>query len=176
LRCSLSRLPCRRHNGRSRAVTSNWHSRLTYVAWAVPTTALCTLVHETNSATWQKPPRALLWQSALPPTALNAVGRRVFQWKPRGSARVPTPADTCGLRTSPGGVSDSIWGSGTRRGSGTPCEVRGPQLFWLRATSSGTRGATGPSASGKRVRAVCRESRAPDHRGPTVRPSGRIYG
>ena len=100
---------------------------------------------------------------------------------PRPRVRVPAPADTWRLRTSPRqGVGssllrgpDSIWGSGTRRGSGTPWEVRGPQLFWLRATSSGTRGATGPSPSGERVQAVCRESRAPDHRGPAARLSVR---
>ena len=44
LRRSLSRLPCRRHNGRNRVVVSNWHRRLSYKAWAAPATALCALV------------------------------------------------------------------------------------------------------------------------------------
>jgi len=46
---------------------------------------------------------------------------------------------------------DSIWGSepaGVRDSLGGP----GAQPFWLRATSSGLRGVTGPSPSGERVR------------------------
>ena len=63
--------------------------------------------------------------------------------------RVPAPVDMWRLRTPPGGVSvpsplwgpDSIWGSGPRERS------EAPQLFWLSAPLSGTRGVTGPFPS-----------------------------
>src|SRR6185295_14350035 len=44
LRRRLLGLPRRRHDGQSRAVVSNWRSRLTRVAWAAPAAALCALV------------------------------------------------------------------------------------------------------------------------------------
>ena len=110
LRRSLSRLPCRRHNGRNRAVVSNWHCRLTYAAWAAPETALCALVIRDQQCNLAK---AAL--GSAPPTVLNAVGRRVFQGKPRGPVRVPAPTDMWRLRTSP------------RRGVGSSL-LRGPDL------------------------------------------------
>ena len=45
LRRRLLSLPRRRYDGQSRAVVSNWRSRLTRVAWAAPTAALFALVN-----------------------------------------------------------------------------------------------------------------------------------
>ena len=132
LRRSLSRLPCRRHHGRNRAVMSNWHSRLTYAAWAAPATALCALVSRDQQCNLAKTASC-----SAPPTVLNAAGRRVFQGKPRGPARVAAPTDTWRLRTSPRrGVGssllrgpDSIWGPGPGRGPELPERSGAPSCF-----------------------------------------------
>ena len=44
LRCRLLGLLRRCHDGQSRAVVSNWRSRLTCMAWAAPAAVLCDLV------------------------------------------------------------------------------------------------------------------------------------
>jgi len=132
MRRSLSRLPCRRHNGRSRAVVPNWHSRLTYATWAAPATALCALVTRNQQCNL-----ANAASGFAPPTVLNTVGRRVFQGKPRGPARVPAPTDTWRLRTSPRrGVGssllrgpDSIWGPGPDGGPELPGRSGAPSYF-----------------------------------------------
>ena len=172
MRCSLSRLPCRRHNRRSRAVMPNWHSRLTYAA---PTTALCALVTRDQQCNLAKAASGF-----APPTVLNTVGRRVFQGKPRGSARVPAPTDTWRPRTSPRrGIGssllrgpDSIWGPGPGGGPELPGRFGAPAVLaegylprdmWRHRTLPKQGAGPGPFA----------ESRAPDHRGPAFRPLGR---
>ena len=124
---------------------SNWHSRLTRVAWAAPAAALCALVTCDQ-------------QYSLAKVASGfAVAERTYvsriecgRWaslpeeasRPRACLRLRTRG---GSGPAPGGVSvpsplrgpDSIWGSGT------PWEVRAPRLFWLSAPFSGTHGGTG---------------------------------
>ena len=129
---SLSRLPCRRHNGRNRAVVSNWHCRLTYAAWAAPATSLCALVTRDQQCNLAKAASGF-----APPTVLNTVGRRVFQGKPRGPARMPAPTDTWRPRTSPRrGIGssllrgpDSIWGPGPGGGPELPGRSGAPSCF-----------------------------------------------
>ena len=171
MRRSLSRLPCRRHNGRNRAVVSNWHCRLTYAAWAAPATALCALVTRDQQCNL-----ANAASGFAPNTVLNAVDRRVFQGKPRG----PAPIDTWRLRTSPRrGVGsfllrgpDSIWGPGPGGGPVLPGRSGAPScLCWL--PPLGHVASPDPPQAGRGSGAVCRESMAPDHRGPAARLLGR---
>ena len=167
-----------------RAVASNWRSRLTRVAWVVPAAVLCAFVTRDQQYSLAKSPLGLCCGRAhLTSPALNAVSGQVFQRKlgsrtrtcASGHVAAPDPPRPLGGVSVPSLLRgpDSIWGpepAGVRDSLGGP----GAQPFWLRATSSGLRGITGPSPSGERVRGPsCRESRAQDHRGPAARPSGR---
>jgi len=74
---------------------------------------------------------------SAPPTVLNAVGRRVFQEKPRGPACVATLTDMWRLRTCPRrGVGssllrgpDSIWGPGPDGGPELPGRSGAPAIL-----------------------------------------------
>ena len=136
---------------KNQAVVSNWCSRLTRVAWAVPAAALCALVMHDQQYNLAKV------------TSGSAVAVRTYisriecgRWaslpeeasRPRACLRLRTRG---GSGPAPGGVyvpsplrgPYSIWESGT------PWEVRGPRLFWLSVPFS--RGVTGPFPSKEQV-------------------------
>ena len=112
------------------AVVSNWHRRLTRVAWAVPVDALCALVTRDQQYSLAKVASGSTVAGRTYVSRIECGRWESLPVKPRDRARVRT----CGHVAAPdppGGVSvpsplrdpDSIWGSGTL------WEVWGPGCF-----------------------------------------------
>ena len=121
----------RRHDGQSRAVVSNWCSRLTRNAWAAPAATLCALVTRDQQYSLAKVASDAAVAERTYVSRIEC-GRWASLPEEASRPRACLHLRTCGgSGPAPGGVSvpsplrgpDSIWGSGT------PWEVRGPELF-----------------------------------------------